>query len=227
MTLTFLLASYNILANSYVNSTWYPQVDPKVLQWERRKFALAEKIGSFEADVVCLQEVEQDAYSLIERSLGTKGYTGIFAKKAMGKPDGCAIFSRHGMLRFVSGEAVYYSDGSPGILRSGHLALIASFESDSGIIKIAVTHLKWEREDQPPEECIGYRQIKELIDNHVKTDHTTYAWVICGDLNAQPDNPIVKELIINGFEDAYAGAAQATCNPNGKAKRIDYIFHTA
>ena len=83
------------------------------------------------------------------------------------------------------------------------------------------------QEDKPPEEQIGYLQIRELINDHFKPDRTSYAWVVCGDLNVRSDNPVVKELISHGFLDVYAGREQATCNPNSKAKRIDYIFHTA
>ena len=228
MALSFRLASYNVLANSYVNPAWYPKVDPKVLDWSQRKFALAEKIERLDADVVCLQELEEDAYSFLELNLRSKGYNnGSYARKNHGKPDGCAIFSREGMLRFISSEAVYYDDGLGRTPSSGHLALIANFESAIGIIKIASTHLKWDSQNKAPAEHIGYRQVKGLIANCVKANLPAYAWIICGDLNAEPGSPIVQELILNGFVDAYHGAEQPTCNPNQRAKRIDYIFHTA
>src|SRR6266508_2848668 len=104
MARSFRIASYNVLADSYVKPQWYPNVDPEVLRWDRRKFALAERVARLD---------------------------------------------------------------------------------------------------------------------------TAYAWIVCGDLNAQSDSPVVKELVSSGFVDAYAGREQATCNPNRRAKRIDYIFHTS
>ena len=94
MSRSFRIASYNILADSYVNPQWYPNVDPEVLRWDRRKFALAERVLRLDADIICLQEVETDAYSLIEQSLVAKGYDGVYAKKGCDKPDGCAMFFR-------------------------------------------------------------------------------------------------------------------------------------
>ncbi|HKQ74821.1 MAG TPA: endonuclease/exonuclease/phosphatase family protein [Blastocatellia bacterium] len=227
MARSFRIASYNVLADSYVKPQWYPNVDPEVLRWDRRKFALAERVLRLDADIICLQEVETDAYALIEHRLGAKAYEGVYAKKGCDKPDGCAMFFRPGELRFLGSETIYYRDSLRGVPDSGHLALIISFESEWGVIRVATTHLRWGQEDMPPEEHIGYLQIRELISNHFKPDRTAEAWVVCGDLNVRPDNPVVKELISSGFLDAYAGREQATCNPNGRAKRIDYIFHTS
>jgi endonuclease/exonuclease/phosphatase family metal-dependent hydrolase len=104
--------------------------------------------------------------------------------------------------------------------------LIISFECAWGVIRVANTHLRWGQEAKSPEEHIGYRQISELIDERFKPDQAAYAWIVCGDLNAQSGDPVVRELVSNGFADAYKGREQATCNPNRRAKRIDYIFHT-
>lgn len=226
MALLFSIASYNALADSYVKPQWYPNVDPEILRWDRRKFALAERIARLDADIVCLQEVEADAYALLERGLGAKGYSGVYAKKGRDKPDGCATFFRQEALRLAGAETFYYRDGRNGAPDSGHLALIISFEREPGLIRVANTHLKWGQDNKPPEEHIGYRQIKELIDQRVNPDQTAYVWIVCGDLNAESGDPAVRELLGNGFVDAYAGHEQATCNPNVRAKRIDYIFHT-
>jgi mRNA deadenylase 3'-5' endonuclease subunit Ccr4 len=231
MAISFSIASYNILADSYVRPNWYLNIDPEILRWDRRKFALAERVARLDADIVCLQEVEADAYGLIERSLAAKGYSGVYAKKGSGKPDGCAMFFRQAGLRFAGADTLYYHDGRPDVPDSGHLALIVSFESQGSVIRVANTHLKWGQDNKPPEEHVGYKQIRELIDERFKADQTAYAskatWILCGDLNAQSGDPVVKELLGNGFVDAYAGREQATCNPSGGAKRIDYIFYTS
>jgi len=227
MARSFRIASYNVLADSYVKPQWYPNVDPEVLRWDRRKFALVERVLRLDADIVCLQEVESDAYALIEQSLRAQGYDGVYAKKRYEKPDGCAMFFRPVGVRFVGSETIYYRDSLRGVPDSGHLSLIITFESEWGVVRVATTHLRWGQEDKPPEEHIGYLQIKELINDHFRPDRIASAWVVCGDLNVRPDNPVVKELIGSGFLDAYAGREQATCNPNGRAKRIDYIFHTS
>jgi mRNA deadenylase 3'-5' endonuclease subunit Ccr4 len=111
MALSFRIASYNVLADSYVKPQWYPNVDPEILRWDRRKFALADGVARLDADIICLQEVEADAYALLEQSLGAKGCEGVYAKKGGDKPDGCAVFFRQGGLRFAGGAMAYYRDG--------------------------------------------------------------------------------------------------------------------
>ncbi|MET0464574.1 MAG: endonuclease/exonuclease/phosphatase family protein [Chitinophagaceae bacterium] len=223
----FRLISYNILANSYTNPEWYTHVNSEALAWGARRLALTERIKRLDADVICLQEVEEDAYTLIDFNLRKKGYTGVYAKKGCDKPDGCATFFRHEVMHLLSNEVVYYSDELHEVSRSGHLAIICSFASELGVLRIINTHLKWDGEEKPPECHVGYRQIRELINKYVKADRTTYAWIVCGDLNAQFNSPIVEALINNLFEDAYKGCEQNTCNPNRRAKRIDYILYTA
>lgn len=225
MACAFQIVSYNILADSYINPQWYSHTDPEIIRWDRRSVALCRRIESFGAEVICLQEVEEDAYALFEHNLRKKGYSGAYARKGSRKPDGCATFFKQEKLEFQSSKAVYYRDGE-GALDSGHLALISSFEYEVGTLRVANTHLRWDREHKPRVEHVGYRQIKELIDHQIKTDTTADAWIICGDFNAQPDSPVIEELLSNGFEDAYQGREQYTCNPNRQAKRIDYIFHT-
>lgn len=226
MATRFQCVSYNILANAYAKQERYPLVDPEVLNWEMRKFALERRAARFNADMLCLQEVGGDAYAFLEQSLRAKGYLGVYARKAQDKPDGCAVFFRQEQLQFKSSRTLYYHDGD-GALDSGHLALILSFECEAGLLHVADTHLKWDRANRLQERHLGYRQIKELLAQYVRTDQPDEAWVVCGDFNAQPDSPLVQELLMHGLRDAYDGYEQNTCNPNRKSKRIDYLFHTA
>jgi mRNA deadenylase 3'-5' endonuclease subunit Ccr4 len=226
MSHSFRLASYNILADSYVQPQWYLHVDPEILRWDKRRFALAEKLVWLDADILCLQEVEADAYALFEHRLSAQGYAGIYAQKGRGRPDGCATFFKQG-LRFAGSETIHYHDRLGAEPDSGHLALLANFTSERGVISMVNTHLRWDKADKPPEEHIGYRQISELLDQHFTPDQSAYAWIICGDFNAESGSAVVNKLASSGFLDAYQGREQPTCNPNRQAKRIDFIFHTA
>jgi mRNA deadenylase 3'-5' endonuclease subunit Ccr4 len=62
----FRIISYNILADSYINPQWYPHIAPELLKWEKRKGTLQQKIEGFEADILCLQEVEEEAFAFID-----------------------------------------------------------------------------------------------------------------------------------------------------------------
>ncbi len=223
MSHAFQVVSYNVLANSYVNPQWYSHVNPELLPWEKRKAALALKIAGFGADVICLQEVEEEAYAYFAQHLSGQGYAGLYAKKEQGKPDGCATFFKPVNLPCQKSEAIYYRDDAGGC-RSGHLALLASFELATGTVNIVNTHLKWDLPEKPPAEHWGYRQINELLTSYVLVDNCAATWILCGDLNATPDSTVIHELRAQGFTDAYQGQEQSTCNPQRQAKRIDYIF---
>ncbi len=58
----FKVASYNILADSYINPAWYPGTDAELLDPAHRHPALVERIARMAADVICLQEVESDVF---------------------------------------------------------------------------------------------------------------------------------------------------------------------
>ncbi len=227
MPYAFRVLSYNILADSYSNPKWFSQVAPEVMRWERRKLALIKKLKDLNADIICLQEVEEEAFARFQLDLNRQGYLGVYAKKDHAKPDGCATFFKQDKLQFKGSKTIYYQDGVQQTPTSGHLAIVSSFHSELGLLRVANTHLKWDREGTSKVAHIGYRQVKELLDHHVKPDGTVCDWIICGDFNAQTDSLIVEELLLNGFEDAYRGNEQNTCNPNRQAKRIDYIFYTA
>jgi mRNA deadenylase 3'-5' endonuclease subunit Ccr4 len=221
----FQVVSYNVLANCYVYPKRYSHIDPDHLRWEKRKIALLKRLESFKAEIICLQEVEKEAFALFERSLSETGYEGLYAQKGQQKPDGCAVFFKQEKLRFKSHRTIYYHDGGV-TADSGHLAMLLHFESASGTIGLANTHLKWDRGGKPKQQHLGYRQIKELLNRYMLTDQVADHWILCGDFNAQPDSAIIEELRSHGFEDAYKGQEQCTANPNRRAKRIDYIFHS-
>ena len=88
--MTFTVATYNVLASAYLRREWYPNSPPNVLDNEPRKRALASYITRLDADLICLQEVEEDAFGLIDHALTPRGFTGIYSQKSRGRPDGCS-----------------------------------------------------------------------------------------------------------------------------------------
>lgn len=223
MSSPFRIASYNILADAYIKPDRYPLTDPELLLPQRRRAALAEKIASLDADIICLQEVEQDVFAYLENHLASQAYNGIYAQKGNAKRDGCATFFRPAMLPLVESNSLYYADG---ILPSGHLALITSFALEVGTIQIANTHLKWDHYSKPKHSHIGYQQAEELLTVLTTTAETPYASFICGDLNVTPDSAVAGLIGAHGFADAYRGHEQPTCNAHQQTKRLDYIFHS-
>lgn len=226
MALSFRLTSYNVLAGAYATRRIFPAVAPGLLDWARRAPAIVARIVALAPDVACLQEVEASAWPGLEAAFATHGWRGVFAAKGRGRPDGCALLFRDGLLRFIGSEALHFDDGENGAEASGHLALIGSFASDVGPLRIAGTHLRWQAATVSADAHIGYRQARQLVEHCRAMTPPVFATVVCGDLNAPPQSAVVLHIDACGYADAYATAPQATCNPNRRPTRIDYIFAT-
>ena len=223
----FTMASYNILADSYVNAAWYPGTDGRLLDPAHRHPAQVDRIARLAADVVCLQEVEAEVFSLINGRLTAAGFQGNYASKGAGKPDGCATFLKLATMPLHSVRTLHYADGSGGQPASGHIALITVVEHECRQVAIANTHLNWDPPETTPAKQVGLRQMRDLLDGRTRLAPGCSSWIICGDLNVTPDSAVVELLHESGFQDAYAAQPRAfTCNANRKARRIDFLFHS-
>lgn len=213
------VASYNILADAYVRPEWFPHTPSAMLEPGARTGAIAQRVRDLDADVACLQEVERAAFEAI-RDFLAPDYDAWFAKKSDPRPDGCATFVRAESARACRSAVHHYADGS------GHLALVVSGAFEGRRIAIANTHARWSPDGTPDAEHFGFRQLTELDAARAQLDPAAQAWIVCGDMNVEPDAPIVAELARRGFDHAHRGTGARTCNANGRAKLIDYVFHS-
>jgi len=178
-------------------------------------------------DVVCLQEVEDETFTAVQQALEPLGYTGHFAKKGEGKPDGCATFVRQSPLALGTVHSLMYTDGSDPERDSGHLALVVLCEYKHRPLGLVNTHLQWAPPGTPPDRQRGYRQIRQLLQERGHIAPGCEAWIICGDLNVTPESHVVAILRAGGFDYTHRTLAGTyTCNANARAHMIDYVFYT-
>jgi len=205
-----------MLADAYVRPEHTPYTAPELLDPARRGPALLDRLLGYATggtDVLCLQELEPAMFAAATAQLETLGYEGRFLQKQR-KPDGVAIFLRRA-LGVPTFRELVYGDGT------GHGALAAMV----GGIGIATTHLKWESPDVLPEERLGRQELRELTEAWVRPDER---WIVCGDLNADAQSPVLAVAFACGLRDAYESLPDAcTCNSNGRRKRIDFILHSS
>lgn len=225
--MSFTVASYNILADAYICPEWYPATPPFVLDPSWRRPALVHHLTDLSTDVLCLQEVEPERFTACEAHLRPLGYSGHYARKRNGRPDGCAIFIRESAFSVQGAQTLYFADGSGTTPPTGYLALIVCLEHSTHALAVVNTHLKWDAPGTPLDAQRGYRQIRELLQARATLVPRCPSWIIVGDFNATADSPVVGALQSAGFVDAFQDQQTAfTCNPNRRAKRIDYLFHT-
>ncbi|KAK9271080.1 hypothetical protein L1049_026669 [Liquidambar formosana] len=99
---TFSVLSYNILSDLYARGGMYSYCPAWALAWEYRRHNLLQEIIGYDADILCLQEVQSDHFENFFKPELTKcGYSVVYKKKTKEVYtanqyiiDGCAIFYR-------------------------------------------------------------------------------------------------------------------------------------
>jgi len=224
----FTVATYNLLASAYINRAWYPRSPALVLNPAWRVPALAQYVSALDADLLCLQEVEPDVLATLRTSLTGSGYGVHYARKSASRPDGVAIFYRKEKFEPVNATRLDYTDAQTGEADSGYVALIALFRAADRILGVINTHLLWEPPGAAAELQRGYRQARQLLSEYDKSPGSADAWILAGDLNVTPDSALVAMIRQAGFDYSHNGLADvASCNVNGEARMIDYIFHSS
>lgn len=223
--MSWSLASWNVLADAYLRPAWYRGVDPARLDPAWRGPAVVRRAAGLAADVLCLQEVEAARFEALQAALEPLGHAGRLLLKT-GRPDGCATFLRR-PLRLLDCREVRYPDGLSEQGEAGHVALLLILEHEGRRLGVANTHLRWAAPELAPSEHVGVRQAGFLREA-LAQERGVEAWAVCGDLNATPGSDVLGVLTGAGLVDPWGvGAAPATCVANARARRIDYVLHTA
>ncbi|HYT94829.1 MAG TPA: endonuclease/exonuclease/phosphatase family protein [Gemmataceae bacterium] len=225
----FRAITYNILATAYIKPAWYAGVAADLLRPELRVPAAVEHIEGLHADLLCLQEVEAETFTTLNRRLKPLGYAGRYERQGQGKPDGCAVFFREGLFTLREVQRRDYHDVERGPAGdSGHIALLLCLEHEGRLLGVANTHLRWDKPGTPRTQQIGYRQILELLEACERFTPPCEGWLVCGDFNCPAHSEVVAAMSRAGYVYAHARCPGVrSCVVNGKAKLIDYLFHTA
>ncbi|GFP81561.1 carbon catabolite repressor protein 4 homolog 4 [Phtheirospermum japonicum] len=106
----FRLVSYNILAQAYVKSSYFPHSPAPCLKWKARSQAVLTVLKNLEADFLCLQEVDEYD-SFYKKNMESLGYASIYIQRSGKKRDGCGIFYKQNKYaELVIEEKIDYND---------------------------------------------------------------------------------------------------------------------
>jgi mRNA deadenylase 3'-5' endonuclease subunit Ccr4 len=219
----FKLATWNVLATSYIRREFYPNTPSEILDPQWRIPALVRRAGELGVDILCLQEVEREVFTALASGLAPLGYSGTLALKDGGKPDGCATFFRTNYCELLKERRLVYADGSDGSADSGHIAQVLKLNVAGNQLALVNTHLKWDPPHTPPERQFGLRQIQQAL--AAVGQEASSIQLICGDFNSTPNSPLIEFLLHAGLDYTHRGAPNVfTCNSNRRPKLIDYVF---
>lgn len=100
----FTALSFNILCDKYATQSQHGYTSSQALSWEHRRALILDELRARDADIICLQEVDQDSYNEYFRPNLAHEYKSVFWPKTRAKTmaekeaklvDGCAIFYKH------------------------------------------------------------------------------------------------------------------------------------
>ncbi|XP_021725537.1 carbon catabolite repressor protein 4 homolog 4-like isoform X2 [Chenopodium quinoa] len=93
----------------FVKSSYFPHSPKPCLRWKARSKAVLTVLGDFDADFLCLQEL--DEYDSFYRgNMEQLGYSSIYIQRSGQKRDGCGIFYKLTSAELVLQENIEYND---------------------------------------------------------------------------------------------------------------------
>ncbi|XP_016533355.1 protein angel homolog 2 isoform X3 [Poecilia formosa] len=201
----FSVMSYNILSQDLLqdNAYLYRHCDPAVLSWPYRLPNLLAEIQQHDADILCLQEVQEDHYeNEIKPALQALGYQCEYKKRTGKKPDGCAITFKSSRFSLVSSTPVEFHRRGDALLNRDNVGMVVVLQPNTGAaqsnasysICVANTHLLY----NPRRGDIKLAQLAILLAEIGRLsrlpDGSTNPVILCGDFNSVPWSPLYHFL---------------------------------
>ncbi|XP_069464647.1 protein angel homolog 2 [Ambystoma mexicanum] len=206
----FSVMSYNILSQDLLedNAFLYRHCRQPVLFWSFRLPNLLREFREFNADVLCLQEVQAEHYiAQIKPTLEALGYHCEYKMRTGNKSDGCAICFKASKFDLVSANPVEFYRSHIPLLDRDNVGLVLllrpKLQPDTPTICVANTHLLY----NPRRGDIKLTQLAillaEIAGVALQENGHFCPIILCGDFNSVPGSPLhsfIKEGKLN-----YAG----------------------
>ncbi|KAM9154373.1 protein angel homolog 2 isoform 1-T1 [Pangshura tecta] len=204
----FTVMSYNILSQNLLedNSHLYKHCRRPVLMWGYRFPNILREIKQLDADVLCLQEVQEDHFGMeIKPSLEYLGYHCEYKMRTGRKPDGCAICFKISKFNLISSNPVEFFRHDIPLLDRDNVGLVLLLQprfhcKATAAVCVANTHLLY----NPRRGDIKLTQLAMLLAEIASVAHQKDGRfcpiIICGDFNSVPGSPLysfIKEGKLN------------------------------
>ncbi|XP_073494201.1 protein angel homolog 1 [Phyllobates terribilis] len=207
----FAVLSYNILSQDLVeqNPQLYLHCSPLILRWDYRWPNILQELQHWEADILCLQEVQDDHYrEQVEPSLHALGYSCHYKRRTGRKTDGCCTCFKAERFTLLAENHVEFFRPAIDVLNRDNVGLVLLLQprlpegTQDGRaapppLCVANTHLLY----NPRRGDIKLAQLALLLAEVEKLSRTPDGShcpiILCGDLNATPDS-LLYQLLHNG-----------------------------
>eukprot|EP00117_Sycon_ciliatum_P012018 scpid51370/ scgid13248/ Protein angel homolog 2 len=128
----FSVVSYNILSDNLreQHPDLYEECNEKFVTWEHRGPQLIREVVSYDADVICMQEVEKGHFdATLVPGFEQHGFKGFHVARNGDHPDGCATFYRTERFDLIKQQPVEYHRPGSNMLDRDNVALLLLLRS--------------------------------------------------------------------------------------------------
>ncbi|KAI4307386.1 hypothetical protein L6164_030585 [Bauhinia variegata] len=225
--ITFSILSYNILSDLYTVRR-YRHCPQWALAWEYRRQNLLREIIDYDADIICLQEMQSDHFeSFLKPELTKKGYLAIYKKRTnevytanQYVTDGCATFYQCDLFKEVMKyEIEFNKKTSPVVealkpelrneasirLKKDNVALVVILETleschtyDAFRSSVCVVNTHICSSPELPD--VKLFQVVTLISELEKILPSEIPLLICGDFNSVPQSDPHTYIVTSKLE---------------------------
>ncbi|XP_053488830.1 protein angel homolog 1 [Ictalurus furcatus] len=206
----FTIMSYNILAQDLLeaNSELYAHCSEHVLTWENRLQNILKELLTWEPDIICLQEVQENHFQeRIYPALIEMGYDCVYKRRTGTKTDGCAVCYNTKCFTTLSVRLLEFHRHDSELLDRDNVGIVLLLQPTTahgeGIrfrpICVANTHLLFNprRGDvKLAQLAIVLAEIDSVV-RQCKVKGHECEIILCGDFNSLPNMPLYQ-LIVTG-----------------------------
>ncbi|XP_038047922.1 CCR4-Not complex 3'-5'-exoribonuclease subunit Ccr4-like [Patiria miniata] len=211
---SFVVVTYNILADCHVGAETYPYLPPGYRTIEERHPRLLKELKHHgEADVICLQEVNGKYFKeVLEPALSALGYKGFHANKALGVDEGVATFYKPSRFELEGRKVVYFKDQiqeeishmslpidqSEAILERTLKETVTMFSDfrckrTGRVLKLGNVHAFWMNHIAMDVITLQIALAANMLAQFAD-DNKNSALILCGDFNTEPHMPAYQLL---------------------------------
>ncbi|XP_053366480.1 protein angel homolog 1 isoform X2 [Clarias gariepinus] len=209
-TFDFTVMSYNILAQDLLeaNIELYTHCSEEVLAWENRLQNILKELQTWEPDIICLQEVQENHFQeQLYPALTEMGYDCVYKRRTGTKTDGCAVCYYTQRFTLLSVHLLEFQRHDHELLDRDNVGIVVLLQPTTvhaeGIkfrpICVANTHLLFNprRGDvKLAQLAIMLAEIDKVV-RHCQVKGHECEIILCGDFNALPNMPLYQ-LIVTG-----------------------------
>uniref|UniRef100_A0A803N0N4 poly(A)-specific ribonuclease n=1 Tax=Chenopodium quinoa TaxID=63459 RepID=A0A803N0N4_CHEQI len=235
---SFKVLTYNILSDIYVYVDKYPYCPEWALTWEYRRKNLLCELINYNADILCLQEVQSDHFeNFFKPELESFGYFVAYKKKTKEvytgsgyTIDGCATFYRNDIFKEVMSYELEYSKSALSLMEKLELSLrdharvrlikdnialavilevVGNSAESAASSRLCVVNTHIYAGKGFPD--VKLLQVSDLVNEIEKTIDPKMPLFICGDMNSFPGSDPYILLTKHEVDIACAEAPDPLC----------------